>query len=148
MQKCIWVSVIIFILGCMPTAFANQSPSVLETVKKYNTFQQKIGSGTKFDIDQEISALFNSKFKKIINGAVAVDERSKLKKQLEDVKAMTGSWDVVIKEQIPCLDPNLCVIRYNIVSKKSGNFDVMALLKKDKNGLIEEINEIYYKMTP
>lgn len=145
MYKYISASIVFFFMGCISTVFANQPIDILEIVNKYNSFQQKIGNDTQFNVEQEISGLFNPNFKKIINGTVAVDDRTKLKKQLDDVKAMAGTWDVVIKEQIPCLDPNRCIIRYTIISKKSGNFDVMAVLKKDANGLIEEINEIYYK---
>lgn len=145
-NKAISIHIVLFLLGFVSTAFAVTHQNMLDVVNRYNTFQQKIGSDIPFETEEEINSLFHENFKKVVNGVVLVDGRSHLRKQLEDVKAIAGTWNIVAKEQVPCLDVNLCIIRYHLISKNSGSFDVMALVRKNNNGLIEEINEIYYKI--
>lgn len=129
--------------------FEEYSMSILRLAEKYNAFQQRVGSAQSGgDLDsafKEIPLLFAENFKKVINGVMLVSERSGLRKQLEEVKKAGGGWKIELKSTMPCVDIHKCVIRYHLISQNLGTFDIMAVLKSQPSGLLEEIDEIYYQ---
>lgn len=119
---------------------------ILELAKKYNQFQQRVGNHLDSSLDQDIDNLFCPSFQKIANGIPIVTERSMLKDQLENVRGLSGSWNIVEKELIPFQSPYRCLIRYQLISKNFGSFDVMAILEMIETGKIGSIDENYYQI--
>lgn len=115
-----------------------------ELAKRYNDFQKEIGRSLEGNFDATISSLFAEKFKKIINGETTVNDRGALKDQLVSCRDIAGNWTIDVKDVAAFEDPERCLIRYQLVSDKLGTFDVMATLRGNPKGEIEEVDEIYY----
>ncbi len=117
----------------------------VELAKKYNQFQIDIGQGLETNTDHVISTLFSKSFQKIANGETLVADRNGLKDQILICREEAGPWTIDVKEVEALQDPGRCFIRYQLVSEKLGGFDVMATLRSSSDGLIEEVDEIYYQ---
>ena len=116
----------------------------VDLAHKYNEFQKQIGRSLEGDFDATIASLFSEKFKKIINGETTVNDRRALKNQLQSCRDIAGNWTIDVKDVAPFEDPERCLIRYQLASDKLGTFDVMATLRGNSTGEIEEVDEIYY----
>ena len=120
--------------------------TILNLARQYNQFQQQVGNTLDSTYEGMIPNLFSSSFVKIANGIVLVTNRSLLKDQLENVRKVAGSWVIIGKEEIPFQEPNRCLIRYHLMSKDLGSYDVMAILTIDQEGKIQRIEENYYQI--
>lgn len=119
---------------------------IINLANRYNKFQKDVGAQLDSHIDQTISEIFSSSFKKIANGSLLVTTRDDLKKQLAGVRQQVEGWAIDVKEISAFQDPQRCLIRYHLASAKAGHFDVMAILRASQDGLIEEIDEVYYQI--
>lgn len=115
-----------------------------DLAQKYSNFQNDFGCVNDENVDTTISSLFAEQFRKVANGETLVQNRSALKHQLETCRDMAGKWTIDVKDIVGFADPQRCLIRYHLVSDKLGIFDVMATLRGDLKGRIEEIDEVYY----
>ncbi|AZL15255.1 hypothetical protein [Rickettsiales endosymbiont of Stachyamoeba lipophora] len=120
--------------------------TIANLAKQYNAFQHKVGKSLDDSFKQEIPILFAENFKKLVNGVELVSDRSAISKQLADVKLIAGCWVVELKEHLPCIDNIHCTLRYYLITKNLGSFDVIAILKSHDGNLLDEVNEIYYQM--
>jgi hypothetical protein len=118
--------------------------TAIDLAKKYNDFQSEIGRSAEGNFETTISSLFTEQFRKTANGEILVHNRSALKDQLGACREMAGNWTIDVKDIAAFDDPRRCLIRYHLVSDKLGVFDVMATLRSDSNGRIEEVDEVYY----
>lgn len=119
---------------------------IINLANQYNKFQEDVGAELDAHIDKTISELFSSSFKKTANGSLLVAIREDLQKQLFGIRHQVGGWTINVKEILAFQDPQRCLIRYHLASVKAGLFDVMAILRASQNGLIEEIDEVYYQI--
>jgi len=117
--------------------------SVSTLADQYNEFQRKVGAKQE-DTFEVIPRLFSPNFRKIANGSELVNGCAHLQKQLEDIRELTGGWQVEVKKQIPSADNHHCLIRYHLLTVKLGTFDIMALLTTSDGRHIEGIDEVYY----
>ncbi len=120
--------------------------TILNLAKQYNQFQQQVGNTLDLAYEHIIAHLFSPSFVKIANGIVLVTNRSLLKDQLENVRKVAGAWMIISKEEILFQDPNRCLVRYHLISKDLGSYDVMAILTMDQEGKIQRIEENYYQI--
>lgn len=120
--------------------------TILNLARQYNQFQQQVGNNLDSAYEHTICDLFSPSFTKIANGIVLVTDRSLLKDQLENVRKVAAPWTIVSKEEIPFQEPDRCLIRYHLISKDLGSYDVMAILKMDQEGKIQRIEENYYQI--
>ena len=120
--------------------------TILNLARQYNQFQQQVGNTLDSTYEDMIPNLFSSSFIKIANGIVLATNRSLLKDQLENVRKVAGSWVIVSKEEIPFQEQNRCLIRYHLMSKDLGSYDVMAILTMDQEGKIQRNEENYYQI--
>jgi hypothetical protein len=120
--------------------------TILNLARQYNQFQQQVGNTLDSAYEDMIPNLFSSSFIKIANGIALVTNRSLLKDQLENVRKVAGSWVIVSKEEIPFQESNRCLIRYHLMSKDLGSYDVMAILTMDQEEKIQRIEENYYQI--
>ncbi|MBA3814178.1 MAG: hypothetical protein H0X26_06780 [Alphaproteobacteria bacterium] len=119
---------------------------ILDITKLYNTFQNDVGNFLDASIDQNIITLFSESFKKTANGAPLVARRSDLKEQLFTIRQQAGKWIIDVKEILEFTDPHRCLNRYHLKSANIGTFDVVAMVRMNSIGLIEEIDEVYYQI--
>ncbi len=119
---------------------------ILELAKSYNKFQNDVGQFLDKNIDDVITILFTESFKKTANGTPLVTGRSALKDQLFAVREHAGKWTIEVKELMGFQDEKRCLIRYHLNSTNLGTFDVMATLRMNPGGLIEEVDEVYYQI--
>ena len=119
---------------------------VLDLAKRYNQFQNNVGQFVEVDIDHIVATLFAESFRKIANGTTLVAKRSDLKNQLMILRDQSGKWTIEPKEEVVFQDTMRCLIRYHLISANYGLFDVMATLRANSDDLIEEVDEIYYKV--
>lgn len=119
--------------------------NIIDLAKQYNTFQRDVGAQLDTNVDETISLLFAKSFRKIANGSLLVTTRDDLKNQLFEVRQQAGKWTIDVKETLAFQDPQRCLIRYHLTSINFGSFDVMAILRANIKGLIEEIDEVYYQ---
>lgn len=119
---------------------------ILELAKSYNQFQNNVGQFVDDRIDHTITALFAESFKKIANGTPLVTQRSDLKNQLLAIREQAGQWSIDVKELLPFQEMSRCFIRYHLKSMNLGTFDIMAILRMNSKGFIEEVEEIYYQI--
>ena len=75
-----------------------------------------------------------------------VAQRNNLKDQLFAVREQAGKWTIDVKELMEFQNTHRCFIRYHLKSINLGTFDVMATLRMNPTGLIEEIDEVYYQV--
>ena len=122
-----------------------ETMDVRALAKQYNAFQHQVGQKGGVDFEKVLPLLFSESFTKTANGVQLVSHRNGLKDQLLGVYKAAGKWDIDVKEISSFQDPQRCLIRYFLTSEKAGKFDVMATLRMNKEGLIEEIDEIYYQ---
>lgn len=114
-------------------------------VKRYQAFQGQVGHGEK-GWEERIPGLFEDSLKKFANGEVLVSKKSDLETQLKNINQTVGGWDIEEKKLIPSVDGKTCLIRYHLITKKGGAFDVMSLLEISPSGKISKIDEVYYKI--
>lgn len=81
---------------------------------------------------------------KVINGTLVVTNAEQFKEQLWQVREPAGRWQVELIECLPCADNKTAVVRYDIVAENAGGFHVIAILRYNQNGLLEEVNEVYH----
>lgn len=120
--------------------------TILNLARQYNQFQQQVGNTLNSTYESVIADLFSISFVKIANGIALVTDRSLLRDQLENVRKVAGSWVIISKEEILFQDPNRCLVRYHLISKDLGTYDVMAILTMDQAGKIQRIEENYYQI--
>jgi hypothetical protein len=119
---------------------------VLDIATLYNKFQNDVGQLLDANLDQLINALFAESFRKTANGTPLVARRSDLKDQLLAVREQAGKWTIDVKEIMEFRNAQRCLIRYHLNSANLGTFDIMATLRVNPSGLIEEIDEVYYQV--
>lgn len=119
---------------------------ILELAKSYNKFQNDVGQFLDTNIDDVITTLFAESFKKTSNGIPLVTQRSDLKDQLFSVREHAGKWEIDVKELMEFQDTQRCFVRYHLKSANLGTFDIMATLRINPSGLIEEVDEVYYQL--
>lgn len=120
--------------------------AILELARKYNQFQHRVGNHLDNSFEQDIDALFSPSFHKTANSIPLVNQRTQLKEQLENVREVSGAWDIIEKELIPFQDAYRCLIRYRLVSKNFGSFEVMTILHMDEDNKIQSIDENYHQI--
>lgn len=112
-------------------------------VDVYNSFQQAYGKEVSLNYPFLIELIFSKDFKKIANQEELVSDRAGLEPQLENVKALFGSWEKEVKYIIPSACGTKCTLRYTLKSEKAGDFDVFAVLTSQDGKHIDVIDEIY-----
>lgn len=112
----------------------------------YNQFQNDFGLSIEQDYDTLIENLFSPSFTKTANGKILISTRNDLKKQLSDLKIMTGGWTIDPKHIIVPVEDHNYAIRYFIHTESLGSFDVMLLLGSSDGIKIDFIDEVYYQI--
>jgi len=117
-----------------------------ELAQKYFDFQNQVGQCDEIS-DKLINPLFSKVFKRIVNGRTVVSTKADLSLQLTNIRNHFGKWKISPKSVVACADQQQCVVRYIVDLEDMGQFEVMALLKSKTGQQIDEIDEVYYKIS-
>ncbi len=116
--------------------------------QRYIDFLVKFGSPeNSISCSEEMTSLFTSDCKKLINGSMITNDRDALYAQLEQATKDLNGWNMQVNQDSFVINKenNICVIQYDVTTKTLGTMIVMVYLKLDQNGFIKEINEVYNK---
>ncbi len=131
------------------------SVTLKQAAQRYIEFLQHFGKPGEQETYLEMTELISSSCLKIVNGGIvsrgadciALFEFG-LNDQLRDMKERFGSWTIELDQEgvIANLQKNVCMVRYDLKSSKSQEtYTFIAYLRFNKNGKIQEIDELYNK---
>jgi hypothetical protein len=93
---------------------------------------------------QQSNLLFASNVKKIINSQLICNNRNELMQQMFDVWNTSGGVEKIdLLESISNADNSIEIIRFEIFFKDGAVESVITILKKNEQGLLCEINEVF-----
>ncbi len=93
---------------------------------------------------QQSNLLFASNVKKIVNSQLICNNRNELMQQMFNVWDASGGVEKVdLLESISNADNSIEIIRFEIFFKDGAVESVISILKKDDDGLLYEINEVF-----
>jgi hypothetical protein len=110
----------------------------------YIKFLERIGASIEV-IKTDSKLILTEDCKKIINGNINCKNKGEVENQLISTREVAGKWNIQLLNLLICDNRLVNVVQYIISSEKLGSFIVIAILKYNNMGLIEEINEVYHQ---
>lgn len=112
--------------------------------ESYVTFLQKVGQLDRPVTQEDVSQLFASQCKKIVNAKVLCTSSSELADQLNTARGAAGKWTIETLLIIPALEIRACTLQIKWRAEKMENeHTTMKVLFLDKMGKIYQIDEVY-----
>lgn len=127
-------------------ATASTAPTYqnLKTIgERYIAFLQKIGRLDSSITREEVSQLFASECKKIVNGSILFTSSNVLSEQLNTARNATGGWNIKILLLTASQEDRTCTIQIEWEGAKMERHTTMMILFMDDAGKISQIHEVY-----
>ncbi|HZW60745.1 MAG TPA: hypothetical protein VFF04_00820 [Candidatus Babeliales bacterium] len=132
---------------------ADQKDNAMHIGQRYIALLQSLSTFNTEKFNDDCVALFSPTIKKVINSKIVCTNRKELMDQMLSIVQTYGIKNVDQLELIRDNDDTLTIIRFEITFNDNTTECVISIIKADRTGLIEEINEVFgekeaYQWTP
>jgi len=93
--------------------------------------------------DEKWKSLFAPSVKKIVNSKLICTNREQLTAQMIDIEKTFGVSHIQLLELLECANNTINVIHFEVTFNDNTTETIIAILRANDQGLIEEINEVF-----